>query len=169
MNRTVLIGAAGLLCALVCQGASAQWAWKDDGGHTVFSDQPPPSGIPRAHIIRSPSGASPAPTATAADTPPASSGDAAGPGDTKPKTLADQNLEFNKRLKDNAEAAKKAQDAQTAKDANAQRCADNKTAQLQIQSGQRITSVDSQGNKIYLTDSQIAAQQQKLQGAMAGC
>jgi hypothetical protein len=167
MNRTVLIGAAGLLCALVCQGAAAQWAWKDDAGHTVFSDQPPPPNIPRAHIIRSPSGGSPAPAA--ADTPAASSGDAAAAGDSKPKSLAEQNMEFNKRLKDNAEAAKKAQDAQAAKDANAQRCDAARSAQNALQSGQRVTTVDAQGNKVYLDDAQIAAQQQKLQSALAGC
>ena len=169
MNRKVLIGAAGLLCALAFQGAAAQWAWKDDGGHTVFSDQPPPSGIPRARIIRSPSGATPVSTPAAADTPPASSGDGAGPNDTKPKSLAEQNMEFNKRLKDNAEAAKKAQDAQTTKDANAQRCSDARAAQAAIQTGQRVTTVDAAGNKTYLDDSQIAEQKQRLQGALAGC
>jgi transcription elongation factor len=169
MNRSVLIGAAGLLCVLACQGAAAQWAWKDDAGHTVFSDQPPPSNIPRAHIIRSPSGATPVVAPAAADTPPASSGDATPAGDSKPKSLAEQDLEFKKRLKDNADAAKKAQEAQAAKEANAQRCADARAAQAAIQSGQRVTTVDAQGNKSYLDDSQIAAQRARLQGALAGC
>ena len=117
VSRKVRSGVYASLASLVlmfsCHTAMAQWAWKDDAGHTVFSDQPPPSGIAKTRILKSP-GASftPAPgpdTSTAAS----SSGDA----DAKPKSLAEQNLEFNKRIKDNQEAAKKAADLQATADA----------------------------------------------------
>jgi hypothetical protein len=114
---------AGVILVFTCHSAMAQWAWKDDQGHTVFSDQPPPSGIPKGRILKSP-GASFTPT-PAGDANPLP---AATDGDAKPKSLAEQNLEFNKRIKDNQEAAKKAADAQAAAQAKQQNCANTKTA-----------------------------------------
>ncbi len=166
MNRTLLMGIAGALCALAVQGASAQWAWKDDAGHTVFSDQPPPNNIPASHIVKSPTGSSASSSMTAA---PAPAADPNAPDASKPKSLADQDLEFKKRLKDNADAAKKAQEAQAAADAKQQRCAQARTALNTINSGQRLATTDADGNRSYLDDSQRQAQAARAQQALEGC
>jgi hypothetical protein len=170
VNRKVAAGlCATLVCAVLalsCNTAMAQWAWKDDQGHTVFSDQPPPAGMPKTRILKSPGGSfSPTPAA-AGDAPAAAS---SADGDSKPKSLAEQNLEFNKRLKDNQDAAKKAAEAQAQADQKKQHCADSRTALANLTSGQRIATTDAQGNRVYLDDSQRQAEAARVQSGMTGC
>jgi hypothetical protein len=100
---------------------------------------------------------------------PAPAADPNAPDASKPKSLADQDLEFKKRLKDNADAAKKAQEAQAAADAKQQRCAQARTALNTINSGQRLATTDADGNRSYLDDSQRQAQAARAQQALEGC
>src|SRR5271157_5328137 len=99
--RAVLQG-TGIALAIACLPhiALAQWVWKDDQGHTVISDQPPPATVPLSRVIKQPGRTSPASA-------PASDDDKK--DDAKTKSLADQDLDYKKRQKDSADAAKKAQ------------------------------------------------------------
>jgi hypothetical protein len=140
--------------------ASAQWMWKDDSGHTVISDQPPPTNIPQSRIMRTPSGRSMGEPAPA----PASDAQDAG----KPKTLADQDLEFKKRQKELADASKKQQEEAAKAQENQQRCAALRASLSTLQSGVRIARTDDQGQRYFVDDSQRQTETQKVQSDISG-
>jgi len=134
--------------------AWAQWMWKDDQGHTVISDQPPPTSVPQARILRTPTNRPVGPSAGDSDA-------------EKTKSLADQDLEFKKRQKELADAYKKQQDDAAKDQANQQRCASLRNNLTALQSGQRIARTDDQGNRYFVDDAQRQADTQKIQSDMA--
>lgn len=139
--------------------AHAQWMWKDDAGHTMISDQPPPANVPESRILRSPNGRGMSATPAA----PAPLTDDA----TKQKSTADQDLEYKKHQKELADAAKKQQD-EAAKDQEMQQRCQALRANLQtLQSGVRIARTDDQGQRYFVDDSQRAAETQKVQSDVA--
>jgi hypothetical protein len=167
MNRTISRTALALALGLACQLAFAQWVWKDDAGHTVYSDQPPPPGIAKAHIMKSPGSgnsdvAAPAPA-------PAAESSADGTSAAHPKTLAEQDLEYKKRQKESADAAKKKSEEDAKAAQNTQRCDSARSSLSALQSGARIQRTDDQGQRYYLDDAQRQAEEAKLQQGMQGC
>jgi hypothetical protein len=157
-----------LLCALCawCCAASAQWAWRDAQGNRVFSDRPPPAGIPDKAILRQPAGggrvipleAAPQATSEAAK-PPASAAPAAVPAQ-------DKELEAKKKQADEAEAArKKAAADKLAKD-RAENCNRAKQAKATYDSGIRVGRTNAQGEREILDDAARAAETKRLQGVI---
>src|SRR5271155_1082809 len=116
--RCALVTGLAIALSSLSAQALAQWVWKDDAGHTVYSDQPPPMDVPESRIIKHPDARSPAPAAdqTTGD-------DGKDSKAAKNKSTADLEKEFEKRQKDKADADKKAQDDTAKKQQNAQRCA----------------------------------------------
>lgn len=155
--RAVLHG-TGIALALACLPtlAQAQWIWKDDQGKTVISDQAPPPSVPLSRIVRQPGRSSPA---TAADD---SKDDAA-----KTKSLADQDLEFKKRQKDSADAAKKAQEDADRKKIVDDHCSSQRQNLTTLQSGQRMTRTDDNGQRYFVDDATRAADVQRAQADIA--
>jgi hypothetical protein len=169
MNRIISKAALAIVLGAFCQIALAQWVWKDEAGHTVYSDQPPPPNVSKAHIMKSPGASSVDPLAPAPAAPAPADSAADGNSPAHPKSLAEQDLDYKKRQKDAAEAAKKKseEDAKTAQ--NAQRCEASRQALATLQSGVRIQRSDDQGQRYYLDDSQRASEVAKLQQNMQGC
>jgi hypothetical protein len=126
--------------------ASAQWVWKDDQGHTVISDQAPPATVPLKNIVRQPGRTAPPPVA-----------DDSAKDDTKTKSLADQDVDFKKRQKESADAAKKAADEADRKRSQQQHCDAQRSAINTMQSGQRMTRTDDQGNRVFVDDATRAS------------
>lgn len=157
--RAVLHG-TGIALALAClpQLALAQWVWKDDQGHTVISDQPPPATVPLSRIVRQP-GRSSAPAAAPDDD---KKDDAA-----KTKSLADQDLDFKKRQKDSTDAAKKAQDEADRKKSVADHCNAERQNLATLQSGQRMTRTDDQGQRYFVDDATRSADLQRAQADLS--
>jgi len=150
---------ASLLLAAVSSPAAAQWMWKDESGHVIASDQPPPPGTPQSRIMKEPR-ARPAGVTAA----PASEPDQKAPGG--PKSLADRELESKQRAKDAAEAAKKAdEDAARAK-ALKENCAMARGNVAALQSGGRSARFNDKGEKVYIDDAdrqnEIAKQQTQV-------
>jgi hypothetical protein len=148
---------AALSLATVCTSASAQWIWKDEAGHTIASDQPPPPSTPASRIIkqpraRVPSGTPAAPTPEAKDA---------------PKSIADRDLESKQKAKEAAEAQKKADDdaarARTMKD----NCAQVKGNVAALQAGGRAARFNDKGEKVYIDDAQRASEIRQQQGQIA--
>ncbi len=147
----------GLLLG-VPAAAFAQWMWKDDAGHTVYSDQPPPTSVPQSRILRTPSGrATPEPASGAEPT------DA-----TKPKSLAEQDLEFKKHQKELAEASKKDQEEAARKQANQERCQALRASLSTLQSGVRIARTDDQGQRYFVDDTTRQNEAQRVQSDISG-
>ena len=149
---------------LACAGSvAAQWAWRDDAGRLVFSDQPPPAGIKPSQIVRQPaatpiqpsapvyvgdqSAAAPAKPNGKAETRKAPA--AAGNG---PKTLAERDMELRKRELERAEAEKKANEEAARKQRLAQDCERSRGYLRALEDGRRIARTDAQGNQTILDD-----------------
>lgn len=128
-------------------GASAQqFRWIDKDGRVQYGDTPPP-GVKATRLKPPPAGSAPAPAA-------------AGKKDEKPLS---PEAAYRKRQQEREEAEKKA--AQEAKDAEAKRvnCTAAQAQVRQIQSGQRITSTNAAGERVYIDDAQRAQELERAQ------
>src|SRR5437763_5056820 len=97
--RPALVGTLMLLAQLAPQCAHAQYSWLDANGTRVFSDRPPPPGIPPSRILKAPRRPDAAPVdAVTGVTPSTAPAPAPTPADKpKPPTLAEREAEYRKR------------------------------------------------------------------------
>lgn len=143
--------------------AQAQWMWVNEKGVKQLSDQPPPPGTPANRILKAPRGQAVPdlrqPPADSAETPAPATAEAKAPP-AKP-TLAERNADYNKRQKLAAEnAAKEADEAQRASD-KVKYCTEAKKNIDLLESGVRISEVDAQGDRGFLSDDNRARQLQE--------
>jgi len=132
MKRFVL-PAAILLLAFPAQAQIYQW--QDENNRTVISDLPPTGKVRQQRKIE-------------AEAPPA---------DADPdRTMADREMEFRKRQKLARENAEKAEKEERASAQKRENC-DIARRNLQVlESGDRVVSHDSQGERYYLDEKQLA-------------
>lgn len=151
--------------------ASAQWAWRDQNGRLVYSDQAPPPSIKPAQIVRQPGGgAMTAPSSTSASNP-APTGD--GKGDAKgdaarggPKTLAEQEVEFRKRQKERADAEAKAQKEEAAFAQRAAECERQRGYLRSLEDGNRIFTTTQQGEREVIDDARRDAEIKRVRESL---
>ena len=160
MQKTALSFVACLL-ALAAAGAQASslWKWRDASGQLHISDTAPPAGTPATSIISTPSGsaapaASPAPAASAPAAPPALSA-----LDKKKKAAEQEKADKEKAERD----ATDAQNAAIRKD----NCSRAQSALANLQSGQRIATVNGKGEREIMDDSARAAETKHAQEVVA--
>lgn len=154
--KTTSAALAGLVVAPVmtlalCAPAAASGILEcvDAQGHREFAQVCPPGTVTENKLMKSGAGSS-------------SSGAAAAAG-AVPKSTAEQDAAFRKRLTDKQDAdAKAAKDAAEAKDADSN-CTDARTQLATLQSGQRITKNDINGERSYLSDEDRPAEIAKAQ------
>jgi len=148
MKRTLLL----MLALGFAAGASAQqFRWVDKDGRVQYGDTPPP-GVKATRLKPPPPGSAPAPSSTAKkDGEKGLSPDAA----------------FRKRQQEREAEEKK--NAQTSANAELKRqnCEAAQASVRSIQSGQRISTVDKAGERIYLDDQQVAGELARAQQAVA--
>lgn len=141
-----MIGGAWLVSA----PAGAQtYKWTDADGKIHYSDRPPPANAKEPVTIKPRKSSAPATTAS----PPASDKGATA---AKPRTYVEQEAEFKKRQVETAEreAADKKKAAEAAE--KKQNCEQARAQLKNLQSGERITRSNAQGEREYMTDAQIA-------------
>ncbi len=158
MKRPPLLAGLFLAAALaVSAGAGAQmYKWKDANGRIRYGDTPPP-GVD-ATTIRAPSSYA---------TPAAPDGDAKNDkGEKKERPLTPEQA-FEKRQKERADAEQKA--AKERADAEQKRTnCELAQAQLRtLQSGQRISTTNTAGERVFLDEGQIAAETARAQKSVA--
>lgn len=157
--------AISLLCAA---GAQAQvHKCVDSSGRVTYSQDSCPANTRAGSVSRriDPPSSYPAPAAPAGGTGAAKGGGAA--KDAAPRTPAEQERAFRKRLQEQAKARKEAEQraAQASiKDANC-RSAKERLAQYEV--GGRISRVDAQGARYYLDDNQIEQQKARARADIA--
>src|SRR5450830_65277 len=95
VRSRLIHAAAGALLFCSAGMAAAQYLWVDAKGIKQFSDQPPPPSIPLKNILKAPKGQPSA--ATAAAEAPAGADAPAAPAAKAPPTLAQRELDFQKR------------------------------------------------------------------------
>ena len=152
MNKMPLAALALATTLVTLPLAHAQvYQWKDAKGQTVVSDTPPPGHI---KVQRAPgSGAvnrgGEAPVAAPTPAPAA-------------KTMAERDMDFRKRQLEDKEKAEKEAKEQAAKQTKQENCERAKRALAVLESGQRITTTDSKGERAFLDDD---ARQQETERA----
>jgi len=153
-----LLAGLGLVAA-----AAAQWAWKDETGHTVFSDVPPPPSIKPADIIRQPSPQLPSEPRDDPDRPadavPAPAAPAAAAPSSPPRpTVADQEQAFRKRMKDRADAERKQAEASAQASRDAEDCQRAQGYLRMLEDGGRLVRTNPDGSREDVGDDQRAGE-----------
>jgi hypothetical protein len=147
--RTALI----VLACAAAPACFAQWQWLDSTGRKVFSDQPPPPDVPADRILKHPG-------KEAVSLQPA----AAAPAPAAPKvTGTDKELQAKQKAASAAASAKKkAEEEETAR-ARADNCTRAKSAKATLDSGVRLSTTNSKGEREIMDDDARAAEQKRLQ------
>lgn len=148
------------LCLLGHASAFAQYVWIDDKGNKQYSDRPPPASVPPGKIIKGGSK-----SAVKADTAPVAEPSAT----AKPKSVAERNAEYNKRVKETEEKNKEAEVQQQADSAKASHCSKAKSAKAAIESGQRISQFDKSGERTYMDENQKAKALEEAKRTLEDC
>jgi len=160
------LGALLLLCSLA-SAASAQWAWRDENGRKVYSDQPPPAGVKVGDILQQPS---PAPAADAADAAPQPATDSGAPRPASnpaqptappPPTMAEREQEFRKRMKERADADKKLADAQAEATQKSDECDRARGYLKSLEGPIRLVRTNPDGSREMLDSDQREAEAQR--------
>ena len=155
--RLLVLGAIGLAAALP---AAAQWKWKDKGGQTQYSDLPPPAGTPEADILQRPNPATaPRPVATSASAPPGAP--ALAPKGTDPE------LEARRKKAEQDEEAKKRAENEKIAMAKLDNCSRARVQLKAIDEGQRLTRINSKGEREFLDDKGRAEEAQRARTVIA--
>jgi hypothetical protein len=163
-RRKVRLGLAGalmLLAQFAPQFAHAQYSWLDDKGTRVFSDRPPPPGIPASRILKAPHRAD-----TGADDAPAPAATPAPAEAPKQPSLADREADYRKRQAQRQDEERKAQEDVARKSAM---CSDARRQEVQLSSGVRIAQMDVKGERSYMSDEERANRLARARQALAGC
>jgi hypothetical protein len=151
-----------VLACMAAQAAFAQWQWIDKSGRKVFSDQPPPADVPDSKIIKRAGARAaepmPEPVASAPKAPAAS----------MPKVSGkDKALEEKKKQVAATEAdKKKAQEEENAA-AAAERCDRAKRAKATLDSGTRLATSNTKGEREFLDDNARAAELKRAEATIA--
>lgn len=142
---------ATLLASLAAQAQVYQY--KDASGRMVYTDQPPPGTATKSKVISSEA---------------ASTGSPAGNGAAAvPKNAADRELEYKKRQKEQQDAAAKASKESADQAARKEECARAQKALQVLESGERVTTVDAKGERVFLDDNQRSAEADRARKAVA--
>jgi hypothetical protein len=153
LNR-VLMGALLLASA----GAHAQYAWIDAKGVRHYSDQPPPTDIPDAKILKTPRGGMPPAPAPAQS--PATAAKAA-------PTLADREADYRKRHAASEEADKKAAADQKVADNKRTNCVAAARDKAELDTGRRLRN--ETGAHEIMTEDDKARQLARDNSALKDC
>ena len=143
MDRLIVLMAAA---ALAASAAAQQYKWIDKDGKVEYGDTPPPGA--KATRLKPPA---------AAPKPPAPAKDALSP-----------EAAFQKRQMERREQEEKAAKERETAEARRLNCAQAQASLRQLQSGQRIASVNAAGERIFLDDQQRAREIERAQQAVSG-
>lgn len=143
----IFLSTSGLACA--------QYVWIDEKGIKQYSDQPPPASVPQSRILKTSgtNGTSQVVSDNASHAP----------------SLADKNADFLKRRTEQAEKEKKASEDAKLASAKAQNCERARDYQRTLDSGQRIATLDKNGERTYMTDEQRARESRETQRVLSEC
>jgi Skp family chaperone for outer membrane proteins len=137
MRKTLF---ALILLAATLSAHAELYKWVDSSGKVQYSDQPPPNA--NAKSIGRVKGKSPVASVTETK---------AGSKAT-PKTLADKEMEFNKRRQEAKESAAKKDKEATAAKEKQENCTRARTALRALQEGGRMSTTDDKGERVIMDD-----------------
>lgn len=157
---TVMAATLAALCSTAT--AFAQYVWVDEKGVKQFSDMPPPATVPANRILKQP-GSKPAEAAAEGVTPPA-------PQPAKGEmTTAEKNAEFRKRKTEQAEKEKKAAEETRTASEKAKNCERARDYLRALESGERLTRTDRNGERAFLSDEQRQQETKETRRIVQDC
>lgn len=148
MKHTVLVGLIALAQFTSTLAVAQVYQWKDAQGRTVVSDTPPPR---NAKASRSIDAAAPV------------AGDAA----TSTPTLSERDQEFRKRQQANREKAEKEAKEQAAAAEDKAACDRMRRQLAGLESGQRMATVDENGERRVLEDADRARESDRIRNQLS--
>ncbi len=151
-HKTLLSALIGLVMAA---SAQAQWKWRDAKGNIQYSDTPPPLSTPDKDILQRP----PAPVRpTIVVAPPGSQASAAPAPASTASTPSKADLEAAARQKkeQEGEAARQKEEARKFAEQRRENCARAQANLRDLQSGQRLTRTNDNGERVFMNEAQIA-------------
>ena len=147
MNRTLLfLCSMGIAFAAMAQ----QYKWVDKDGKVRYGDTPPP-GV-KATPLKPPSGPSGSPPAEAKKD---------GEKPLSPEAA------FRKRQQEAKEKEDKAAQERAGAEAKRANCNSAQASLRQIQSGQRMSTINAAGERVYIDDEQRAKESERAQRAVS--
>src|SRR2546423_1976784 len=153
MNRLVVM----LLAVAFAGTASAQlYKWVDNNGRVQYGDTPPGDASKVTRLRPPPAGSAPAPVA------PAATSETAAKDKDKDKALTPEQA-FKKRQQERQEAEQKAGKERAEADQKRAGCENAQAGLRQLQSGQRLSTVNSAGERVFIHDDERTRQLQRAQ------
>lgn len=164
--------AAGLALSGITATAVAQYVWLDEKGVKQFSDMPPPTNTPNIRILK-------VPGTTLYSTPSSASNtgrsdktevNAAASDKAKaPMTTAEKNADFLKRRAEQADKEKKAAEQRQLASDKAKNCDRARAYNRLLESGERISHTDNNGERTFLTDEQRTREVHDVRRVITDC
>ena len=154
--------------------AYAQYVWLDEKGVKQYSDMAPGPSVPQSRILKQPGNGKINPTGTATT---GATADAKSDGKTPeiantakaPLSNTEKNTDFLKRKMEQDEKDKKT--AELAKQAadKAKACERMRAYSKGLDNGLRISQIDKNGERSFLTDEQRENEKKETQAALGNC
>lgn len=151
MYRKLIV--ALLLCTSPAAFGQGIYSWKDAQGQTHYSDLPPPDAKVRTLRQAPLTGSKPA----------TSTDDSAAPATP---SYAEQELAFRKRRAEAAEAEEKARKEKSNDEARQRDCADARAQLTALESGQRMTRFNENGERVFMDDDERSAAIERSRAAV---
>ncbi|MBW6495321.1 MAG: DUF4124 domain-containing protein [Burkholderiaceae bacterium] len=179
--KTITLVLALSLAAGSAMAAGTPYQWRDASGHMVYSDQPPPREIRQSQILRRPkattpgtaeqplreSGIKPGDGGASAAAAPSGAPVATAKAPAARKTIAEREIESNKRRAAEAEARKKQDEAAILEQKKARACDDMRASLRTLESGARVKTVGENGVQRFVGDLERAQRVAELQRSIA--
>lgn len=156
-----------LLVPLMALASGPQWKWRDANGQIQYSDRPPPAGIPDRDILQRPVTRAkpvqivPADRAAAVSEPASAASAASGPSAKERAAEAEK-----KKAEADAKAKEAAAQAEQRR-RRAENCEQARARLAEINSGQRMSSMNANGEREVWDDARRAAERQRAQQVAA--
>jgi len=160
MTRIVILA---VMLAFAAAASAQMYRWVDENGRVHYTATPPPAGV-QSRTLAAPSSPPPAAPAPASDD--AAKDAAAKDAHKGPLTPAEQEQEFRKRQLETQKAREKQAQAERDAQTKQQNCARARGALATLESGQRISRTDAQGERAYLDDAARARETEAARQAV---
>jgi hypothetical protein len=148
-------------------GAAAQlYKWKDANGRTRYGDTPPP-GVNATQLRNGPASGYAPPSAPESEARDEKNDKSEKNGKAAKEEKLTPEQAFQKRQKERAEAEQKAQKERAEADMKRQNCQAAQTQLRLMESGQRVSTLNAAGEKVFMDDAQRAAETSRAQKAVS--
>jgi hypothetical protein len=153
-----------LLCLAAAGAAQAQWKWRDAKGNVQYSDMPPPAGTPDKDILQRPAAVRPTIVVSPPGAP-ASAASAPSPAGSAP-TRAEQEAGARARQERDSQTVKQKEEEKRIAAVRRDNCQRAQAQLRDLQSGNRIMRTNDKGERVFMDETQIAAEVSRARDVM---